>query len=179
MDNSDVNFITGSGANARIQDNMVFMAQNYAFGGMMCDNFNGCGRYSARCVLRNIVVPLCCVACCLSAAHVLTSSVTVLIPCSATDGIYTGMVLSGNTVQCNARCHYGIELGPHAWYQVRAQYSLSLVVNPARVSFLRVAVSCIVGGMPCPCPLSPVPCPLSLPVVADDGYCCSRCHTVS
>jgi hypothetical protein len=42
MDNSDVNFILGSGANTLVKNNRVFMAQNYAFAGMMCDNFNGC-----------------------------------------------------------------------------------------------------------------------------------------
>jgi hypothetical protein len=32
-------------------------------------------------------------------------------------GDHTGAVMSGNSVSCPAGCHFGIELGPHPWYQ--------------------------------------------------------------
>jgi hypothetical protein len=44
-------------------------------------------------------------------------ALTYVVSCRAEDGVYTGMFMSGNSVECNDRCHYGIELGPHAWYQ--------------------------------------------------------------
>ena len=31
-------------------------------------------------------------------------------------GNFTGAVLKGNSVACSAPCHFGIELGPHPWY---------------------------------------------------------------
>jgi hypothetical protein len=35
---------------------------------------------------------------------------------SAALGDHTGATLSGNTIECPAGCHFGIELGPHPWY---------------------------------------------------------------
>jgi len=41
IDNTDVNFIIGSGVNARLTGNYIAMMEQYAFAGFMMDNFNG------------------------------------------------------------------------------------------------------------------------------------------
>jgi len=35
----------------------------------------------------------------------------------ATSGDFSNFVLQNNVVDCANRCHYGIEVGPRAWYQ--------------------------------------------------------------
>jgi hypothetical protein len=75
QDGSDINFIIGGGAGARVQGNVVRLVANAAFGGFMLDNFDSPA-------LSN----------------------------------FQGALVTGNTILCNGRCHFGIELGPHPWW---------------------------------------------------------------
>jgi hypothetical protein len=47
----------------------------------------------------------------------------------ATSGDFTGAVVSSNSIECNGRCHYGLEVGPHPWYQSANIFGGSVVGN--------------------------------------------------
>jgi hypothetical protein len=53
-------------------------------------------------------------------------------------GDFTGAVLQGNTVVCAVPCHFGIELGPHPWYQSPNIQGGSVTGNAVSGAFIEI-----------------------------------------